>query len=346
MAKNKILPLVVSFWIMIAVSWGQSRGRNPASELLSQAQKVQKESGDKAALDLLWKNSEKLQRPEYLFMALILTKQRNFKDVLKVSELALAKNSQDAEFLTFQGKAYLETQKDNKKLEKAQESLRAAIEINPKFEPAYLILDDYYERQDKLYLAQKKPQRFLQTRRLLYEDLIEHLGTKHLYLAKLCEINTLDGVNGQATTYCKRALELKKDDIPSQLHLAQVYIQTGEKEEALKILTLVTSGKSPSAQAYEAHGQFLEAEKNFSDAYIQYKACISRFQNADDCRRGLATSAVSLKKWDEAYASFQTLCRKSRKWSTSVRKASMTARDLGARDWEQKFLELSLNCNI
>lgn len=342
MAKNKILLLLVSIWISSAVA----QKRAPASELLVQAEQLQKTEGDKSAIDYLWKNSEKLQRAELMFMAKTLVKLKNFKDILKVSELALSKNAQDAEFLTFQGKAYLETQKDRKNLEKAQESLRTAIEVNPKFEPAYLILDDYYERQDLIYKNQKKPQRFLQTRRLLFEDLIQHRGEHHLYSSKLCHINTIDGVNEQAIKHCKKALELKKDDIASQLNLAQVYKQSGEKEQARTLLKSAVASEKRSDDAFNAYGSFLEEEKNFSDSYNQFKNCVTEFPASDNCWRGLGTAAASLKKWQESFDSFQKLCRKNRKWSPDVRKASLTAKDLGAHDWEQKLLELSLNCNI
>lgn len=342
MTKNKIFLLTVSVWI----TFNFANATTTSSEILVQAEKLQQEKGNKAAIDFLWSNSEKLQRSEYLLLAITLTKEKNFKDILKVSELALAKYPQDAEFLTFQGKAYLETQKDRKKLEKAQESLRAAIEANPKFEPAYLILDDYYERQDKISRDLKKPQRFLHTRRLLFEDLIQQKGEKSLYLAKLCEINTIDGVNEQATKQCKRALELNPQDIMSQLNLAQVYNQTGEKQQAASLYKLAVAAEKKSPEAYEAYGKFLEDQKNYAEAYLQYKDCLTHFSNRDNCMRGLASSSASLKKWSESYNTFHKLCRKDRKWSVYVRKASAIAKELGARDWEQKFLELSLNCNI
>lgn len=342
MAKNKILLLLVSIWFISALA---QKPDAPAS-LLVEAEKIQKSQGDKAAVDYLWKHSEKLQRKELMLMAKTLVKLKDFKDILKVSDLALSKNPKDAEFLTFQGKAYLETQKDRKILEKAQESLRAAIEVNPKFEPAYLILDDYYDRQDAVNRSQKKPQRFLQTRRLLYEDLIQNRGEQHLYVSKLCLINTQDGVNEDAIKYCKKALEMKKTDVQSQLNLAQVYKQTDETAKAAELLKSAAGSSEKTAEAFDAYGSFLEENKNYSDAYKQFKNCNIHFPDAQSCLRGLGQNAASLKKWSESFAAFKTLCRKSKHWSSEVRKASITAKELGALDWEQKLLELSLNCNI
>ena len=321
--------------------------QNPPLSILKEAETLQKSpNGDQLAIDFLWKNSEKLERPELLLLCKLLVKKKSFKDILKASELALSKNPQDAEFLTFQGKSYMEISKDKKTNEKAQESLRAALEANPKFEPAYLILDDFYERIDQAYKATNKPLRHLQTRRLLFEDMLQKIGEKQLYLAKLCEINMIDGVNEQALKQCKRAVELKKDDIKTQLNLAQVYKQSGEKKESLTILENLLKENPKSVAVLLANGSRMEEEKNYGAAYGHFKTCLEASPTADDCMRGFGAVAASLKKWQESYDSFQKLCKKNRKWSIDVRKASMAAKDLGALDWQQKFLELSINCNI
>jgi tetratricopeptide (TPR) repeat protein len=341
--KSKVLLVVVSIWATSFYALASA----PSSELLNEAESLQRtENGDQKAIDYLWKNSEKLQRPELLFLAKLLVKKKSFKDILKASELALSKNPQDAEFLTFQGKSYMEISRDKKSIEKAQESLRAAIEANPKFEPAYLILDDLYERQDVVLKAQKKPMRSLQHRRLLYEDMLQHIGERQPYLAKLCEINMQDGVNEQALKQCKRALELKKDDVKTQVNLAQIYKQTGEKKQAVDLLEAAVKNNPKSTDALTALGNQMEEEKNYGVAYGHFKTCLDVSPGTENCLRGLGASAASLKKWQESYDSFQKLCRKDRKWSLDVRKASLTAKDLGSPEWQQKLLELSLNCNI
>ena len=341
--KRNILLVFVSFWIM----GGAVTAQAAPSEVYLQAEKLQKEpNGAQKAIDYLWKNSEKLQRPELLQLAKLLVKKNQFKDILKVSDIALAKNPQDPEFLTFQGKAYMETGQNKKNNDKAQESLRAAIDADPKFEPAYLILDDFYERQDALFQKLKKPLRFLQTRRLLFEDLIKNVGDKALYEAKLCEINSLDGVNDQATKNCLKAIELNKSDMMSRLNLAQVYKQTGEKKKSLEVLQKAVLDNPSSLEVRNAFGSQLEEDKNYGDAYQHFKACLEKNPEYPPCLRGLGATAASLKKWDESYSAFQKLCRKGRRWSLDVRKAAATAQELGELGWQQKLLELSINCNI
>lgn len=315
--------------------------RKPASELLTAAEKIHSESGIQKSIDYLWKNSEKMERPELIYLAKLLVKQRNYKDIIKVSELALAKKPEDAEFLTFQGKAYLETYKDKQNLEKAQESLRAAIAANPKFEPAYLILDDYYDRQDQISRNLKKPLRFLQTRRQLFEDLILQRGDQPLYYSKLCEFDTIDGLNVQAQKNCKKATDLDKNDIKSYLNLSQVFKQSGDEAQALKTLKSTLEAHKSSEEVQFTIARFYEDQKNHIESYAHFKLC-----STDRCLRGLGSSSAQLKKWQESFDTFQKLCRKDRKWSGDVRKASQTAKELGALDWEQKLLELSLNCNI
>ncbi len=340
--KYKILLIAVSFWS--SLSWAE--GRKPASEMIKEASRIQSEMGEKSAADYLWKNSEKLNRSEMLHLAKLLVKIKNYRDIIKLSELALAKNPEDAEFLTFQGKAYLESYKDKKTLEKAQESLRSAITANPKFEPAYLILDDYYERQDQLNKTLRKPIRFLQSRRQLFEDLIEHKGPKNLYYAKLCELDTLDGVNEQAIKNCKKALELDKNDLDSHLFLAQVYKQSDNQKAALETLKSVLTTHAGSEKAYRSLALYYEEQKNYSESYSYFKICSEPPHSSDLCLRGLGATGAQLKKWEESFAAFQKLCKKDRKWSSDVRKASQNAKEMDSPDWEQKLLELSINCNI
>jgi len=340
--KNKILILFVPFWVTI--SWGGLKA--PRSKLLVEAEEIQKSTRDKATVDFLWKNSEKLDRTELMYLAKLLVKAKNYKDIIKVSELGLAKNAEDAEFLTLQGKSYLELYKDKKRLEKAQESLRAAIAVSPKFEPAYLILDEYYDRQDQLSRNLKKPLRFIQSRRQLFEDLIQNRGPQALYFSKLCELDTLDGVNDQAIKNCKKAVSMNKDDIMSLLNLAQVYNQTGDRKQALTTLQSVLRTNVNSEIALFAVANFHEEDKNYSEAYKHYKKCSEPPTGTDRCARGVAAMSAQIKKWQESFDYFQRLCRKDRKWSAEVRKASQSAKELESTEWEQKLLELSINCNI
>lgn len=342
MIKNKKLLIVVSIWF----SFGYTQVRKPSSEYTAEANRIQVAQGDKAAIEYLWKNSEKLSRSELILLAKLLTKIKNFKDIIKVSELALSKNPQDAEFLTFQGKGYLEAYKDKKSLEKAQESLRSAISANPKFEPAYLILDSYYERQDNLNKILKKPIRFIQSRRQLFEDLIQSRGEQPFYYRKLCELDMLDGVNEQAIRSCKKALDLDKQDLDSTLFLAQVYKQSDNHKAALETLKSALATHAKSEKALFALGSYYEEIKNYTDAYNHFKQCSEVTPGSDRCLRGVASTAAQLKKWDECFTSFQKLCKKNRKWSGDVRRASQTAKEVENAEWEQKLLELSINCNI
>jgi tetratricopeptide (TPR) repeat protein len=342
-SKTKALGLLVSIWVttfsipLLAIP----------SELAKQAESLQKEpQGDQKALDFLWKNSEKLQRGDLIFLCKLLVKKKAWKEILKASELALAKNPQDAEFLTFQGKSYMEIGKDKKNQEKAQESLRSAIEANPKFEPPYWILDEYYAGLDLVAKANKKPMRFFQTRRLLFEDLIEKVGEKPEFLARLCEINTRDGLNEAALKQCKRALQLDKKDIKTQIYLAQVYKQSGQKAEALTLLESSLKENPRSTDILLALGNQFEEDKNAARAYSSFKECLGYSPENEDCLRGLGATACSLRKFQEGYNTFQKLCKKDRKWSLDVRKAANAAKEIGDLDWQQKFLELSLNCNI
>ncbi|MFN9066913.1 MAG: tetratricopeptide repeat protein, partial [Bdellovibrionales bacterium] len=145
---------------------------------------------------------------------------------------------------------------------------------------------------------------------------------------------------------CKKAIELDKSDLDSNLFLAQVYKQSDNQKAAVETLKSTIVSHPNSEKAYRSLALYYEEQKNYSEAYSNFKICSDAPHSSDLCLRGLGATGAQLKKWEESFDAFQKLCKKDRKWSSDVRKASQNAKEMDSPEWEQKLLELSINCNI
>ncbi len=91
--KSKILLSIVSIWFSVSTCLASQA----TSAFIKEAESLIKtENGEEKAVDYLWKNSEKLERSDLLFLTKILVKRKAYSDILKASDLALARNSKDA----------------------------------------------------------------------------------------------------------------------------------------------------------------------------------------------------------------------------------------------------------
>ncbi|HEY8269799.1 MAG TPA: hypothetical protein VIG33_02855, partial [Pseudobdellovibrionaceae bacterium] len=83
--------------------------------------------------ELLWKNIDKLNRKGLLLLAVTHEKKKEAANMIKVANMLTSKDSKDYEGFYLLGSAQLMSKKNSEALE----SLKAALEINPKYQPAY-----------------------------------------------------------------------------------------------------------------------------------------------------------------------------------------------------------------
>ncbi|RYZ79750.1 MAG: tetratricopeptide repeat protein, partial [Proteobacteria bacterium] len=96
--------------------------------------------------------------------------------MMKIATMLVSKNSKDHEAHYLLGTAQFMSKKNTEALE----SLKTALELNPKYQPAYEKLAEMYQQRKNTYEL-----------RILYQDMVEKIGPKSEFLNKLCELNTV-----------------------------------------------------------------------------------------------------------------------------------------------------------
>lgn len=243
------------------------------------------------------------------------------------------KNPKDFEAHYLTGNAYLL----QKKSKQAMESYKQAVEINPKFEPAYTALISFYEKRDTPNLYEL---------RIIYQDMLKAFGPKPNLLSKLCQVNTEDGVYEPAIFSCKDAIVKDKQNPNPYVYLALAYKGTGEtakyEEELKKAAT-----KFPQAEIAQYHyGKLLEDQKNFIEAMKYYKAATDSDSNSSRSWLGLATSSFEVKKYDIAHPAFKKACQLDQKMALPFRRATTVLRNNKNRAWIPKFETDSETCTF
>lgn len=280
---------------------------------------------------LLWPHIEHLDRPGILMLMKAHTSLKEWGEVVRSANLLLSKNPKDAEALTYLGRAQF---RSKKKSDEAKETLKKAIEANPKYRPAYEVLAEVYE---------KNPYE----QRLVYQDMVDALGPQADLLTKLCTINTNDGENEQGESYCRKAISADEKIPDNHVNLGLIAKQKGEPERAQRLLKTAADRFTKSEFAQYENAAFLEAQKNWVDAYKYYEACMVANPESDKCSVGLGTTATQLKKYDRALEAFRVSCRKNgRKNSAFIRRAAVAIRQRAEGKSAEKFEELAEKCSF
>lgn len=307
-----------------------SSATGPAKSPLQTAQEAFKKGDFEAVTQLLWKQIENLDRSGMILLIRAHEKRKEWPEVIRASNLMISRKGNDEEALVALGNAQYSLGKQTE----AKESLKKALEVNSKYQPAYEALTRIYE---------KNPYE----QRLLYQDMVEAFGPKPEFLTKLCLINTNDGENEQGERVCQEAIN-KNPTIPdNHVNLGIISKQKGDNEKAQKRLKVAADKFKASEFAQFEMASFYEANKNYVDSYRYYDFCVKADPASERCNLGLGNSGVQVKKFDEALNGYRLACRKSgRKHSGDIRKASYLLRSQKSFDWATKFEELAEKCSF
>ena len=282
---------------------------------------------------LLWKHVDKIDRQSILLLAKSHEKRKEAPDMVRAVNLLLSKNEKDFEAHTLMGTAH----QLDKKSKEAIESFKSAIEANPQYEPAYLGLIDLYEKREPPNLYEL---------RILYQDMVQNIGSRSVYLLKLCEINTLDGTFEAGIRSCNEAIikDPKKADAYVYLGLSQKGM--GEEGKADKTFQK-TATKFPSSEfALYQYGKSLEDHKNFLEAMKVYKKATEANDKAARSWLGLATSSFEVRKYDVSLIAYKNACRLDKKTAVAFRRATTLLRNQKNSDWVRQFENSSDNCTF
>lgn len=337
----------VVFFLLIFSTLALAESSGPAQRAASSPTPVLElyERGDyERVTQILWKNIERIDRAGKILLAKAHDKRSEPDQVLKAVQLLLSKNAKDAEALTIQARAYLMKLKQVTPLEGrrlklaslAMDSLKAAIDADPKYVPAYEEVANIYDRKEKPNLYEL---------RLLYQDMIEKIGPKFEFFAKLCKINYLDGVNDPAIESCNKAIQLNDNDPVSFVYLGLVHRQIGNNEKGTKVLKEAAQKFPQSALALETYAKSLEDDKNYIEALQVYETCISVERANENCLVGAGVSASELQKFEKSFSLLKIACSLNRKNAVTVRKIATQLKSPKLIQWRTQFEQLALGCH-
>lgn len=284
---------------------------------------------------LLWKQIESLDHDSLILLLKAHDKRGDTELVIKVAQIITVKFPKDAEAFTYEGLANFSKIKisDSSELKKqkqklAVDSFKKAIEANSKYQPAY-------EAIEKIYDNPKKPNYY--ELRLLYQDMIDNIGGRAEFYAKLCKVNALDGLNESAIDACNKSIQLNSELPESSVYLGRVHRQLGNTEKGMKILKDTITKFPKSAFALENYAKFLEDDKNYIEAYKHYDLCAAADPDNENCLAGAAMAGAQIQKHEKSLQFLAAVCKKNRKHSVLARTLASQARAAKATEWIRAY---------
>lgn len=284
----------------------------------------------KEAADSFWKEIDKLGRREIILLIRCHELLQDWGEVARAANLILSKNPLDADALTYAGLASFK----RGKAAEAKEQLTKALEVNPKQKQAYEVLAEVYRENSY-------------ERRLLYQDMMKHFGPRADLLAKLCELNTLDGDNDQADKTCEQAIQKDPKNPANHVYVGLIAKNRMEMDVAKKLLKKAADRFPKSEFALLEYATLAEGEKNYLDSLKYYELCLVLNPGAEKCLAGVGNAGVQLQKYERALEAFREACRKyGRKHTANVRRAVHLLRGRNDSEWMSKFNYVADSCSI
>jgi tetratricopeptide (TPR) repeat protein len=301
--------------------------------IVTLAEELYKTGADDKVTALLWKYVDKIDRRGLILLAKAHEKRKEPNETIRALNVLLGKSPNDYEAHTMIGDAYAMALKNKEALE----SYKKALEINKKYEPAYIGLVNLYEKRDPPNLYEL---------RILFQDMMEAIGPRAQYMRRLCEINALDG------TY-EAAIQMCNDAIAKEPRVAEPYVYLGlsqkaNGDEALgnKTLKQAATDFPKSELAQYNHAKVLEEKKSYVDALNTYKKATDADPKAARSWLGLATTSFEIRKYEISLIAYRNACRYDKKNAVAFRKATTVLRNQRNAEWIAKFEEASETCTF
>jgi tetratricopeptide (TPR) repeat protein len=288
----------------------------PAAQTAYQKKDYQK------TVDLLSPEVEKLDRKGLFLLAGAYSRQKKPTAAIKVYTAAFAKNPKDVEAKTLIGVEQINLHQDNDALQ----TLKDALNMDKKYLPAYNALISIYEKRDNKYEL-----------RLLYQDMIKNIGERPLFVAKLCELTTEDGLYDLAFSYCERGMKIDPKEPSNFVNFGLANKETGNTEQAEGYLKKAAMSFPKSELAQYTYGKYLADQKNFIGAYPLYKKAVAADEKSSRALLGLAQSSFEIQKYAESLTTFSQLCSLDKTSLPFFRRAANSLRTMKIADWLKKF---------
>lgn len=282
------------------------------------------------AIGLISPHLDVANREAFLILAAAYTSATNHTMAEKTLNTALAKFKGDREIQTEVSRTLLAL---NREIE-AKATLKNVIDLHPKYEPAYLLMAEIYEKKKNRYEL-----------RLLYQDLVKHVGEKASYMTKLCELATREGHYDVAFRFCERGLALNPKEPLNYINVATAYKETGQSKKADQFFKKAADSFSKSEPAQIAYASFLDENKDYVHSYPYWKRATVASKDSIRGWTGTAFAAIEVQKFAEALPAFERLCELDKNAERQLRRAASSLKTMGQNTWYEKMTELISKCD-
>ena len=289
---------------------------------LSAAKTALKNKDYSKVIDLLSPEVENLDREGLFALAKAYSSQKKSAAAIKAYTAALALNSKDVEAKTLIGAELFVSGKEKESVN----MLKEALEINPKFVPAFKVLIRVYEKRKNKYEL-----------RLLYQDLVDKVGEKAEYITKLCELSTADGLYDLSKKYCARGIELSPEEPSNYVHLGTTLKETGNIKEAESNLKKAADDFQKSVLSLMTYAKFLDDQKNYILSYTYYKKAVEVASKDTAPLLGLANATLEIQKYQESLEAYLKACKMDKASIANFRRSTNVLRTMKLETWLRKF---------
>ncbi|MBX3017114.1 MAG: hypothetical protein KF767_04445 [Bdellovibrionaceae bacterium] len=269
-------------------------------------------------------------REGFLLLAAAYSGTENHTMALKTLNAAAAKFRGDREISTEIGKTYIALNKEKE----AKATLKDVIEIHPKYEPAYMVMADIYEKRKNRYEL-----------RLLYQDLVDNVGEKPQYITKLCDLATKEGHYEMSFRFCERAVLKAPKEPLNLINIANAAKETGSSEKAHQYYKRAADLFPKSELAQASYALYLDEIKNSVESYSYWKRATAADEKSSRAWAGLAFSALEIQKFAETMSAFEKLCTLDKAAERQLRRGAGQLKTMKQEQWLEKLTALINTCD-
>lgn len=275
-------------------------------------------------------NLDQLNADELTLLAIAYGEIKDYKQMLKIIDLVVGQRPEEPEALNIKAMALMKLNKERE----AMDLIKHALEINPRYEPAYHTAAEYYDKKSNRYEL-----------KLLYQDMIKNIGERSEYVSQLCQIATLDGQHDQAIYNCNRGVSLDPSRESNYVYLGIVYKDQEKWKSAEGYLKRATIKFPDSEFTNYSYANYLFERKNFIEANKYFEKAIRADVNSARALIGLGLTSIEVNKPARGYEAFKKACTlKQKEVVSSIRIALQALRKSKDQEMIQKFETLSDHC--
>jgi Tfp pilus assembly protein PilF len=311
--------------LILDFGWASASGLD-----LKAAKTALKAKEYQAAVDIISPNLEAAPREAFLVLASAYTEMTNHTMALKTLNAGSAKFKGDREIMTEIGRTNLALNQERE----AKAILKDVIELFPKYEPAYLVMGEIYEKKKNRYEL-----------RMLYQDLVEKVGEKGPYLTKLCDLATRDGHYELSFRFCEKALAKNPKEPLNYVNIATAAKETGNSERAQQFYKKAADTFGKSELALVSYAKYLDESKNQVESFTYWKRATVAEPASAPAWTGLAFSALEIQKFAEVMAAFEKLCEVDKDAERQLRRAAAQLKSMKQETWLEKLKEMIGKCD-